>query len=192
MTGFRRKFFPGSRGAGVRSSRVFKKKQFAWQYVELEETALARTDGATTDVILFNSADWTTNANAENVKNVSLDLRIMYAWSPNVTTVAYDTWYLKGAIFVLDADEVGGTIDGTFAAHRALWWNAQGMNTGEQPTANGASPDHRAMHWRVKAKQRFMKYDEELRFLTAFNSIVNETLADARVSIFGRMSWETP
>lgn len=190
---FRRKHFPGSRGAGFRASKTFKKKQFAWQYVELEETAINTAGAPTVDVILFDSEDWATTAsNAENVKSVSMDLRIMFAWTPQSTTLAYDSWYMQAGIFVLDADDTGNNFSTTIAAHRALWWNVEGRNTGEQPAANGVSPQQNWMNWKVKRLQRFMKFDEELRFLCRTSSDVSGVIADARVSIFGRLSWETP
>lgn len=184
----RRPFRAGRRPIG----RKFQKVGHTWQYVESEETAISRT-GNTGELILLDNADWAPTATgAVPVKNVSIDLRIMLSWSPEVTTLAYDSWYFQLGIFVLDTDDPLVIITTRFAGTRALWWDAQGRNTGEQPTANGVSPDNRAINWRVKAKQRFLKYEEELRLAYGFNADVTATMADARLSVFGRQSWETP
>lgn len=195
---FRRRFQSGTLGRSIqRFGRFpgggmsrFKKKNFSWQYVELNEAAVSLAPGPL-DIILFNASDWV-DVSATGVKNVSLDLRLMFTWTPTVVAIEYDSWWVRGGIFVLDVDETGGTISSTFAAHRALWWNAAGRNTGEQPAAQGASPDIRNINWTVRARQRFMKFDEELRFLFGFFATVTGTIADARMSIFGRISWETP
>lgn len=169
----------------------YKRKQHSWQYVELEESSIGR-DGSTDDVVLFNGDDWKTGANADNVRNVSIDFYIGVCWTPESTTVAYDSWLFKTGIFVMDADDVNPVIDTMFATTRALWWGAGARNTGEQPTAQGISPESRLMTWRVRARQRFLKFDEELRLCWAFASNVTETLADVRGNLFGRISWETP
>lgn len=171
----------------------FKRKQFAYVYSTLDEAALDRT-GAVNDFGLFDRTDFApaAAANASGCRNISFDICFGITWTPQVTTLAYDSWRLDGAIFVMDADDVGGTITTQFASNRAITWNSWSRNTGEMPTALGVSPERRDINWRAKGRVRFMRLDEELRFLLQFNSNVTDTIIDARLSLMSRYSWEIP
>lgn len=169
-----------------------KRKTFAFEYVTTNDTALVRGGGANDQLVIFEPADWQTSGGLESVKGVSLDLAIAVTWSPEVTTVAYDSWQVVAAVGVFDDDEAAVSLLTVSAEKRWLWWGAQGRNTGEQPTANGAGTDSRAINWRCRARQRFLKPDEELRLCVGFTSDVTATIADARLQLFGRISWEIP
>lgn len=171
----------------------FKRKQHAFVYSTLDEAALDRT-GAVNEFVLFDRTDFSpaASANASHCRNVSFDIMFGITWSPQVTTLAYDSWRLDAAIFIMDADDVGGNITTQFASNRAIAWNSWARNTGEQPSALGASPDIRYINWRCKGRARYIRIDEELRFLLQFNSSVTDTLIDARLSLMSRYSWEIP
>lgn len=172
----------------------FKKKQYATSYSELEETAMVR-GGGTTDIVLFNDADFhTPDATGVHVgvRNVSVDMKMMVTWTPEVTTLAYDSWFLKWGVFVKDSDDTADTLDTEFASAVAICWDAQGFNTCEQPTALGDSGAVRAWNVRKRFRVRYLRRDEEIRFLIAFNNDVTATIADARLSIFARFRFELP
>lgn len=178
-----------------RVSRTFKKKQFSWKYVDLEAQTLNLSAGSTTDVVLTDNTDWVPGGlgvGGSGVKSMSFDLCIGMAWSPLETTLAYDTIGWRWGIFCLDADDGTATEALLFANQRALKWDQFVFNAAEQPTALGSDGSFRAYNRRVKAIQRFLKYDETLQFSCAFNAAANTVIAGAELFIFGRMSWETP
>lgn len=175
---------------------AIKRKQFAWQYVVSDNTALG-SGGGTTDIVLFDNTDWHSTASPENVRNVSLDLRIGVVWTPTANaTNTFNSSALRAGIFVLDQEDTGQTAATVFADTRALWWDQIAMNLGTFPTASPfTAPDRtaRQVNWRVKKRQRFLRLDEELRLLVAWTgTTTDDVIADARLFIFGRISFEIP
>jgi len=174
------------------STRSFKRKQFSWQYVTLDNSALL-TGGGTTDIIVFDQTDWIALSDS-NVRNVSMDLNVGIVWTPTTTGTTFNSHSVRGAMFILDADDTGQTLATTLASTRALWWNQTAMNLNTAAFADvGANWSSRAINWKVKRTARFLKADDELRFMVAFSgSNADDVISDARLFIFGRISWETP
>lgn len=175
---------------GRRRGAPFKKKQFLWKYVIAEDVAIDLTPVAQT-IGLFDATDWQLNAAGSGVRNVSLDLQIVVTYTPAATTLAYNSWMMLQGIWCKDLDDPSFTLASDyFIDARALRWNMIAQNTGEQPTANGVSPDSRTFRWHVKAKQRFMRLDDELLLVVGFEEAVATVINDARLFVFGRISWE--
>lgn len=174
------------------SFNKFKRKQQAWQYVESSEVNLP-VAGNTSEVVIFDAADWSSASGAgENCRNFRARLRVGVMWSPESTALAFDSWYVKAGVFVCDDDEVLANIDAYFGEKRARWWGCHFNNSTEQPAAIGVGGQERHREWTINIRQNFLKLDEELRFIIAFNGNVTSTIADARYSIFGVEWWETP
>lgn len=190
-----RRFQTGTLGRSIKrfgrfpSMGSFKRKSFEWKYVTLDEAALNRSAGTPTTTTIVSASDWA-GGGGSGVRNVSFDLRVGVSWSPEVTTVEYDSFALRAGLFIRDDDDATTAILDMFSQQRALWWNATFRNGGEQPTASGVSAETRYINWTVRCKQRFMKFDEVADLSVAFNGATNGIMSDARVSIFGRVSWE--
>lgn len=183
-------------GPRMPSFQRFKKKQFQWFYFDSNEP-LSRS-GDTDDFILFNKADFAPGGlAASGCRNISMDLRISVCWTPALDDFGFTSWHWSFGIFVLDQDDVEPTpFVGHFGEHRALYWESFANNTNSTPvitgdpsTFNAVGPERR---WttRFKARQRFIKYDEELRLITQFGEATEDILSQARMFIFGRVSWE--
>jgi len=175
--------------------------QHSWKYVELANTAVSR-DGATpTDIAFFTAVDFQVGAVATGVKNVAFDLCVGLAWTP--TTDAANIFHnasVRWGIFCLDADDVptGATaLEDTFATQRALKWGMFARNWQGQDLTAADGPFWQPMNathynFRVRGKQRFVKFDEELRFILQNSTTLTDVMGDQRLHIWGRVSWETP
>lgn len=173
--------------------RQFKKKQFGYLYAEVNEQAQA-LNGDTLQIILFDGLDWQTGGSGsqENVRNVSGDVAIGLAWTPQNNALTFDSVAYHWGIFCNDVDDSTVLISALFASHRALKWDQKVWNSMEID-AEGFGPDYpRQWNWRVKFRQRFMRQDDQLQFAGAFQNDSSSTIADARVFIFARFSWEIP
>lgn len=182
--------FPGAGGRGGKLQRV----THGWKYVTLGETALNLTtpNNNPTVVSLFDSGDFAPSTTGTGCKNVVFDLRVVTSWSPSITAVAYDSWSFRAGIFCVDVEDDTGTHSSAYAEKRAIWWNFTGRNTGEQPATFGISNENRAFTWVARGRQRWVDFDEELRIVAGFTDGVDSVISDARLSIFGRISWENP
>jgi len=170
-----------------------KRKQHSWQYVEAnEETIPLNSD--TLQIILFDEQDWAIPAVAagSNVRNASFDLCFGVAYTPQDSTLEYDSIALHWGIFALDNDDSTVAISGLFGTHRALKWDQKAWNIAEIPTENGPPEHPRSWNWRVRFRQRFLRFDEQIQFAIAFQSAVSNVISDCRLFIFGRISWEVP
>lgn len=173
----------------------FAKKSHSWKYVELDEQALDAATLAPTDVSIIDSDDWQPAATPGlGVRNVSFDIAIGYTWSTQTIATTFDSWALRYGFFIKDRDDdPEASINDYFAEGRALEWHQVAFNTVENQAESGDSESNvRQFNRRVRFKARFLKFDEEVRFATGFSTTASSTLADSRVWLFGRVSWETP
>lgn len=177
------------------SRAPFKRRQFAWKFFELEEDAVDTSGATVEDFILFDSTDWTADTGSSNptgCKNVTLDMRVGLSWTPDLSAAnIYNSAGWGCGIWCLDADDTGGTINNHFAAQRPIWWDHHYMMFTSGTTT---VPNALARQWNksVKCRQRYMGFDDELRFKFALDSSVASQVSDMRIGIFGRVSWEIP
>lgn len=171
----------------------FKRIQHGWKYVDLEESSLDETGVTTADIVLADADDWVLVGTGTGVRNMVLELDIAIVWTPTIdeTPATFNSWRLKAGIWCLDADDTGGGIDAAFGDQRAIWWRTFANNNDAAATANGQEYPRR-VQWRARAKQRWLQLDQELRFKCKFDSDVGSVISDARLFIFGRVSWEIP
>lgn len=171
----------------------------SWKYVELENTAMSLNGASSAEVVLHDSADWVpATSGGVGCKNVAFDLNITCTWTPvgDSANIFLNGQLLMG-IFIQDADDVqGGPIADVFGECRALvWdqfvWRSEGMDLA---TPTGAIFVPPILRWnrRVRGKARYLKFDEELRLSIGPQNDLTSTIDDMRLSVFGRVSWETP
>jgi len=182
-------------------SKKLQRVAHSWKYVELANTAISRDGANPTDITFFSAVDFQTGAVATGCKNVAFDLCIGMAWTP--TTDAANIFHnasIRWGVFCLDADDApsGATaIEDTFATTRALKWGMFARNFHGQDLTAADGPFWHPMNatcvnWRVRGKQRFVKFDEELRFMLQNSTSLTDVMGDQRLHIWGRVSWETP
>lgn len=169
----------------------------SWKYSTLTNSALP-IGVTTTDIVLFDSTDWEgITTTAVPVKNVSFDVAIGITWTPlQAAAAVFQSGSIWSAVMVLDRDDTGGTLGAKLAEQRALWWSQHANNWVTWPLANTDDPTpgatNRGLNFRARGKQRFMKFDEELRLLISPQVNLNTVITDARLFVLARLSWETP
>lgn len=173
----------------------------SWKYVELANHAVSLTGNTLSDITLFSAVDFQVGAVASGCKNVAFDLACGYCWTPKTDAAnIFHNGSVRWGIFQLDADDAptGGTaIEDTFATTRALRWGAfsRNFNGIDLTVADGPFWQPIAstqVNWRVRGKARFVKFDDELRFMLQHSTDLSDAIGDARLHIWGRVSWETP
>jgi len=175
-----------------------KRVNHSWKYVELENQAIGLVGGGSTQIVIASATDWQQNSSGQGVKNMSLDLAIGFSWTP--VSDAANIFGGRGiywGVFCLDEDDAASPPIATqFSDTRALKWGALFRNwQGMELTAADGGPYVRTQletNFRVRCRQRFMKFDDELRFCVGVNGDMSSTTSDLRLHIFGRVSWETP
>ena len=174
----------------------FQRVNHGWKYVTLENQTMTRDGTADTDIIIADFEDWEQSAvSAIGVKNMTVDLVCTVAWTPasNAQSVFHNA-SLRWGLFCLDTDDTVDQLDDTFATHRALRWgsfmcNFQGMTLGT-PVWHMMNTTRFA--FRVRAKQRYMKFEDQLRLKVQNSTDLTDVMGDQRLHIFGRVSWEQP
>jgi len=182
-------------------SKKLQRVGHSWKYVELANHAVSLTGNTLSDITFFSAVDFQVGAVAAGCKNVSFDLACAVGWTPkNDASNVFHNATMRWGIFCLDADDAptGGTaLEDTFATTRAIRWGLIGRNWNGMELANADgvtshTPDSMSHNWRVRGKQRFVKFDEELRFMFQNSTDLSDVLGDIRLHIWGRVSWETP
>lgn len=173
----------------------------SWKYVEVANSSIA-TGGATPqDFTVFSAVDFQVGAVAAGCKNVAFDLAVGVCWTPATDAAnIFHNASVRWGLFQLDADDVptGATgVEDTFATTRALKWgmfarNFQGMDltVADGPFWQPISATQ--VNWRFRARARFVKFDEEVRFLIQPSTSISDAVSDMRIHMWGRVSWETP
>jgi len=193
-----RRFQTGTLGRSIRRfgrfpRAPFKRKSFGYFTATSSETAMDITTPAPTSIVVFDPTDWSTGAaGLTGVRFCVVDLQMMVTWSPQVTTLAYDSWYLHWFAINCDRDDAHTSMSGAAFEYKPLVWGAQGRNTGEQPSALGASPDSRSINARMRFKTGFIPIDNEIRFMASVNGTATSTIADMRISLVAVVKYELP
>jgi len=176
-------------------TRSFKKKQFSWLYVLFDteiDVSGSMATGAPTDLVVLELSDWTSGDTA-NVRNVSVEYKMGLTCAPNVTTFVVQQSCFHWAWQVLDNDEVPAILFDAFDINRAVKWGAQPMLVNETTVAGAAAPQGPMVYpFSGRFKQRFMKADEELRFICGLGTSLNNSLNSATLKGMARVSWEIP
>lgn len=167
----------------------FQRKQHSWKYIHLNEQAMNLTNDPL-EVTIVDSADWGDLA-GQGVRNMSADLVIGVTWAPQTTALSFDSNALLWGIFCMDTEEPAALAsDSFFSEQRAVVWDYWPNLFIENAESQGVQTANR-YRTRVRFRQRWMKFNEELRLSIAFVSSVASVVNDARCFVFGRLSWET-
>lgn len=172
--------------------------QHGWKYVTLENQSMD-IDGTTpTDVIICDADDWALTGTGVGCKNMTVDLAVAVAWTPKTDAAnVFHNASIRWGLFCLDEDDVGAGIDGRFTDTRALRWGMLGNNFQGIDLTAADGPFWQPMtatrwNFHVRAKQRYMKFGDELRFVICNSTDLLDVIGDQRLHIFGRVSWEIP
>jgi len=184
-------------GPRMPTARKFKRKQHSWIYIRDGDNSLSRS-GDSDHFILFNNVDWdpTGQGGGVNCRNVSIDLRHTVVWTPvTSTTPNFNSLSFIWGLWSLDEDDVQAQ-DLTFGESRALAWDEYALNyksnTNGSENADALDVMIRRMTWRTRVRQRFMKFDDDIRYICRFNEDVTGVFTDARIFFMARISWEIP
>lgn len=169
--------------------------QFSWKYITLENTSIPPGAATFPDIVMFNAVDWQVGSVATGCRNVAFDLCVGVAWTPenNVANIFHNA-SIRWGVFCIDTDDAPATLDDAFATTRALRWGMLGNNFHGMNLATPVYPQENAVRWnfRVRFKQRYVKFDEEVRFMIQPSTDISDAVDDMRLHLFGRVSWETP
>jgi len=177
-----------------RSMNKFARKSFGFKYGTIDSLAVPTDATAEPRVVLFQASQAEPGGQfGGNVRNVSFDVALGFSWSIDATPETNFTFIstaIRWAFLCVDSDDQTDNFEDYISDTRALAWGQHVLNIVSITNAiNGAE---RQFNTRVRFKQRFMKFDDEVLICPMLVQAADSAVSDLRMWVMSRVSWEMP